>query len=162
MTSITTLKDQLNTSTTHLALLSIATAGIFPVMWLYRHVRDIEDVTQAKISSDTFLIWLAACTGIGLALRTVGSDNDTLEAITGVGSLLQLAAGVLWCVWGFRARKALQDYALHQHRIELRMNAFYTLIFHVFYVNYCVNDLPEAARKKAILSSPTDIARTEN
>lgn len=35
--AITSLKDKLNTSTWHLVLLSIASYGIYPLMWLYKN-----------------------------------------------------------------------------------------------------------------------------
>ena len=65
---------------------------------------------------------------------------------------LTIASWVLYIVWSFKAKAALQEYALNEHKIDLRMNAFYTFIFTIYYINYCVNDLPEAKRKQEILS----------
>lgn len=87
---------------------------------------------------------------LGGALGNTG-DN----ALILIGSLLSLAGAVLYIVWAFRARAALQEYALNEHKIDLRMNGFYTFIFNVYYINYCINDLPEALRKQQILQGKT-------
>ena len=33
------------------------------------------------------------------------------------------------------------------------MNSFYTFIFHVFYINYCLNDLPNVVNKSRMASA---------
>ena len=35
------------------------------------------------------------------------------------------------------------------------MNGFYTFFLNIFYVNYCINDLPEEQRKQLILRGQT-------
>lgn len=147
MTSITQLKDTVNTKTVNLVLLTIATGGIYPILWLYKNSPTISSITKKQISDDTFIIWLAVCVGLGGALA--GSGEESLDIIAGI---LTIAGGVLYIVWGFKARASLQEYALHEHKIDLRMNGFYTFMFNVYYINYCINDLPEAKRKQDILS----------
>jgi len=152
MNSITALKDQINTKTFSLVMLSIASAGIFPLMWLYRHGKSIERITSTGVASDTFLAWLAVSTGLGGALGALAGPDDA--ALSGVGVLLQLASAVLWVVWAFRARSALQAYVLNVHRAPLPMNRLYTVLFHVFYINHCINDLPEIVRRHTITTTP--------
>jgi|SRR5690554_2863598 len=147
MSSITELKDAIGTKTLNMVLLTIATGGIYPILWMYKNCSTIESITKKKIADNTFIIWLAVCAGLGGALA--GSGDEVLDVIAG---LLTIASCVLYIVWSFKARTALQEYALQEHRIDLRMNAFYTLIFTIYYINYCMNDLPEAKRKQEILS----------
>lgn len=147
MSSITELKDAIGTKTLNMVLLTIATGGIYPILWMYKNCSTIESITKKKIADNTFIIWLAVCAGLGGAL--VGSGDEVLDVIAG---FLTIASWVLYIVWSFKARIALQEYALQEHRIDLRMNAFYTLIFTIYYINYCMNDLPEAKRKQEILS----------
>ena len=68
-----------------------------------------------------------------------------------IGGLLTLASWVLYIVWAFKAKSALQEYALTEHRLDLRLNWFYTLLFTVYYINYCANDLPEDKRRQDIV-----------
>lgn len=156
MPSITELKDTVNTKTLNFLLLTIATGGIYPILWMYRNSPKIASITKKELSSETFLIWLAVCVGLGGALT--GSGEAILDLISGI---LAIAGVVLYVVWGFKAKSVLQEYALHEHKIDLRMNGFYTFMFNVYYINYCINDLPEVKRKQDILSgnqnTPTQI-----
>ncbi len=67
-----------------------------------------------------------------------------------ISGILAIALGVLYIVWAFRAKKALQEYALTEYKIDLKMNGFYTFIFNIYYINSCINDLPEAQRRQQI------------
>ncbi|WP_022964607.1 DUF4234 domain-containing protein [Halopseudomonas pelagia] len=147
MNTIHDLPTAVSTKTLNLVLLSLATLGVYPVIWLYLNTPKLEQVTGKAIASGTFLIWLAVCLGWSGTLSTLG--EEWAEVIAG---LLSIAGCVLYIVWAFKARAALQDYALHEHKIDLKMNVFYTVLFTVFYINYCVNALPEAQRKQQILS----------
>lgn len=146
MAVITELKDALNTKTVHLVLLSFATAGIYPLMWMFQNTAVIERITKGRIADRTFIIWLAACAGLGGAFGGVDDAGVNL-----IGGLLTLASWVLYIVWAFKAKSALQEYALTEHRLDLRLNWFYTLLFTVYYINYCANDLPEDKRRQDIV-----------
>ena len=147
MSSIEEMKDEINSKTMNLVLLVTATGGIYLILWLWRNCRIIEKITNCKIADDVFLIWIAVC--YGLAKTFIGLSVQ----LNILGSILSIAGGILCMVWSFKAKKAIQEYALNEHKIDLRMNAFYTIIFNVYYINYCINDLPEAKRKQDILDS---------
>ncbi|ABN60159.1 conserved hypothetical protein [Shewanella baltica OS155] len=150
MSAITELKDKTNTKTLNLVLLTIATAGIYPILWLYSNYSVIDSITKKKTADNTFVIWIAVCAGLGGALA--GNGESLLDIIS---LILTLASSVLYIVWAFKAKSALQEYALTEHKIDLRMNGFYTFFFTVYYINYCINDLPEAQRKQRILTGHT-------
>ena len=147
MSTITELKDQINTKTVNMVLLTIATAGIYPILWLYSNFRIIDKITKTRTANSTFIIWIAVC--IGLSGVFTGTGDKALDVMS---LILSIAGGTLYVVWAFRARNALQKYALNEHKIDLRMNGFYTFLFNVYYINYCINDLPEVQRKQNILS----------
>ncbi len=155
MSKITELKDSINTKTVNLVLLAIATGGIYPLLWMYKNCSLLESITKSKISDHVFVIWLAVCVGLGSTLTGTGEEMFDIIAF-----LLTVASVVLYIVWSFKAKSALQKYALNEHRIDLRMNAFYTFIFNIFYINYCINDLPEAKRKQEILSGQATTAES--
>ena len=150
MATITDLKDQINTKTVNLVLLTFATAGIYPILWLYENYKVIDTATKVRTADNTYIIWIAVCVGLSGAFLDAG--DEIMDAISGI---LSLASGVLYVVWAFRAKKALQEYALNEHKTDLRMNGFYTFLFNIFYINYCINDLPEAERKQQILTGRT-------
>jgi hypothetical protein len=147
MSSVSELKDRINNKTLNLVLLTIATAGLYPILWLWRNVSVINQVTKGNAGSDLFIIWIAVCAGMSGALA--GSGEDALDIISG---LFSIALAVLYIVWAFKARTALQQYALNELGTDLRMNGFYTFIFTLYYINYCINDLPEAKRKQDLLA----------
>jgi len=149
MSSITELKDALNTKTLNLYLLAIATGGIYPIIWISNNIKSIESTTKKKIIDDNFIIWIAVCVGLGMSL-----------AAAGIGLVFSLASIVLYAVWAFRVKSALQEYALNEHKVDLKMNAFYTFLFNVYYINYCINDLPEVKRKQDILSDRTMVSES--
>jgi len=147
MNNINDLQNAVSTKTLNLFLLTIATLGIFPIIWMYLNTPKLEKITGKAIASGSFLIWLAVCAGWSGLLSTFGEEwAQILSGFFSIGS------AVLYIVWAFKARTALQSYALHEHKVDLKMNVFYTFLFTVYYVNYCVNALPEAQRKQQILT----------
>ncbi|BCA38782.1 DUF4234 domain-containing protein [Kluyvera ascorbata] len=162
---IASLKNKLASPTWHLVLLSIASYGIYPLMWLYRNQDTIMQETGHRFSSRVLIIWMAVCAGLSLALKLLfpmpaddyygyGPD-DTTMTFYGIATLISIAWIVLMIVWAFKARAALQHYALTQFRFELKMNPVWTVLFHVFYINYCINSMPEALAKHLIIYGKT-------
>lgn len=162
MSSITTLQDKLATPTLHFALLSVATGGIYPLLWLWKHQDAIMEETGREFSSPVLVIWTAVCFGLAAFLRPYSMPRiddmnyiHTPVVMIALTFILSIACGVLYIVWAFKARAALQHYALTQFRFELKMNIFYTLAFSVYYINYCINALPEALAKHQLLRGQT-------
>ncbi|WP_256219525.1 hypothetical protein [Pseudomonas sp. PAMC 26793] len=145
MPTINDLKDKIDTKTVNMVLLTIATAGLYLLLWVYRSNLIISETTKIRLVDNTYIIWLAVCIGLSGAFTKTGSSLDL------VGLILSLAGGALYVVWAFKARKALSEYALNEFQIDLRMNSFYTFFLSVYYINYCINDLPEEQRKQNIL-----------
>ncbi|ULH13670.1 DUF4234 domain-containing protein [Serratia marcescens] len=156
MNDISTLSQRLATPTLNFVLLTVATCGIWPLLWLYRKQQIISDTTGYPVSGDIFVIWLAVCFGLGRQFGVMASPDlagydtgsDTLLALSGI---LSLACGVMYIVWAFKARAALRHYALNTFRFDLKMNAFYTVAFNVFYITYCINDMQQALAKHQII-----------
>lgn len=148
MKDINELKDQVNTKTINFILLTLATAGIYFIIWLNENHKKIDRITNSKTADHNYIVWLAVCSGLGGLLSSTGE-----EITTTIGVILSIAYLVLCVIWAFRAKVALQEYCLNNFKIDLRMNSFYVFIFTAYYINYCINDLPEAHRKQQILNS---------
>lgn len=150
MSDINELKDKINTKTVNAVLLCMATAGLYVLLWLSRNNKIISDTIKIRLVDDTYIIWLAVCMGLGGLLSNSATPSTDLLAF-----VLMIASSALYIVWAFKAKKALSEYALSEFKIDLRMNGFYTFFFHIFYINYCINDLPEEQRKQNILRGQT-------
>lgn len=158
--SISTLKETLKTPTWHFALLSAATYGIYPLMWLYKNQDAMMDEVGQRFASRVLVIWMAVCAGVSILLHLMFplqlneygyAYDDTAATMSGIAGLISFAWFVLMVVWAFKARAALQQYALMQFRFELKMNPAWTVLFHVFYINYCINAMPDALEKHHII-----------
>lgn len=151
MRDINELKDAMDSKTTSLFLLGIPTAGIYPVMWLYSKYKEFDRITGAKTLDNNYIIWIAVCLGLSMVFD-ITTDETTTDAIfLLLSSGFSIATGVLYVVWAFRAKKALQEYALTVHHLDFKMNPVWTFLFNIFYINYCINDLPEEKRKQDIV-----------
>lgn len=155
MSTVNELKDKIDTKTLNLVLLTIVTAGIYLFLWLYRSNLIISDTTKVRLVDNTYIVWLAVC--LGLSGAFAGTGEEIMDILSGI---LVIATNVMYIIWAFKAKKALSEYALTEHKIDLRMNAFYTFFLSVFYINYCVNDLPEEQRKQQILRSQAPIQQS--
>ncbi len=134
------LKNTLNMSTWLLVLLDVVTIGIYPLIWMWQKREAINKEVGAVLISDTFIIVMAIMTALNL-----------ICVVTDYGSYFGLAAGIGWIVFGFKARKILVAYALSELKIDLRMNGFYTFLFTLFYVVYCINNLPALSDRQSML-----------
>lgn len=148
MSSLNTLKDRLATSTWKLVLLTIATAGLYPILWLAQTTQLLREETKAQIVANWYPVWLIGVAGWVSALYST-RDRSLGEFAAG----LSLGMAVLYIIWAFKAKSALEEWAIATHRVDPKMNSFYTLFMNIYYVNYCINDLPEEERKQKILSS---------
>lgn len=155
MSAINEMKDKIDTKTLNLVLLTIVTAGIYLFLWLYRSNQIISETTKVRLVDNTYIVWLAVCLGLSGAFS--GTGDEVFDFVSGA---LVIATNVLYIVWAFKAKKAISEYALTEHKVDLRMNAIYTFFLSAFYINYCVNDLPEEQRKQQILSGKEPIQQS--
>lgn len=152
--NINTLKDSINTKVLNFVLLTIATGGIYPMMWLYLNQRKMTEELKNSFVAKDFPLWLAIATGCGWLLSDIGTAiSYDVTVFDHVATLLSLASGIMLIVWAFKAKAALQAYALNEFKFELKMNPFYTFIFNVYYIVYCINDMESELQKHKIIFS---------
>ncbi len=156
MNDISLLSQRLATPTLHFVLLSIVTFGVWPLLWLNKKQEIISETTGYPLYGNLFIIWLAVCFGVGRQMAAMASPDlagydPTSDALLGLSAVLSLACAVMYIVWAFKARTALRHYALTTFRFDLKMNAFWTVLFNVFYITWCINDMPQALAKHRII-----------
>ena len=146
MSEVTDLQNQVDIKTGQFVALTLATCGFYLPYWMLLNTKKIEEITKAKIMEYKVLFFMIGLSGWGASVQGIpGAIQFSL--------ILSLAASAIYIYWAFKARKAIQEYALNTHKIDLPMNAFYTFILGAFYINYCINDLPDVMRKKLILTT---------
>lgn len=141
---ISFLKDTINIKTPKFYLLWAFTGYFFPVLWLYRNYKLFDEITKSRTASDAYILWMSVFITFFIFL----SGYQEPWFIYLVRMAMMIGYTVLVTVWAFRAKQALHNYALNELHVDLRMNGFYTFIFNIFYIIYCINDIPEAKRKQ--------------
>ncbi|ASA54887.1 DUF4234 domain-containing protein [Vibrio gazogenes] len=139
------LKNKVNTKTSNFVLLSIATLGIYNVMWLFKNNSVMEEILEDKFFDYRILIVLAAFIGWSSALSAE-------PEVSALGGLLSILSCIFYVAWAFKAKKAIQKMMLNNYKIDYSMNSFYTLFFNVYYINFCINELEDEVEKSNVLS----------
>ncbi|MCL1066444.1 hypothetical protein L2735_06430 [Shewanella olleyana] len=142
MNNIKELPEKINTKTSRLFWLTVFTGGIYPIIWLFAKYPKMDEITSIRTADDSFVLSIAVCFGFGGVL-----SHSEFGFIGAIGTLLLTAAFFLYVFWSFRARAALQDYAHVNFGIDFKMNKFFTVVLNIFYINYCINQLPEEQQK---------------
>ncbi|QYX51484.1 DUF4234 domain-containing protein [Pseudomonas sp. S07E 245] len=143
MTSPSELMNKVNRKTLHMVLLTMATGGLYLLLWLYKTNQHLREATGQEACSETYIIWMFVCTGLsGLFI------NDEQLALEIAAGLLSIAALVLQIVWAFNARRILLAFAHGNNQIHFRMNGFNTFVLNLYYINYCINELGETDQRQ--------------
>ncbi|HGM5582787.1 TPA: hypothetical protein ACKP22_004510 [Pseudomonas putida] len=150
MTSPAQLMNKVNRKTLHLVLLSIATGGLYMLIWLYKTNLNIQEATGKPVSSETYLIWICVCMGLSGLFA-----GDEYAFFIVLSALLGCANVVLYIVWAFNARTLLVSYAHSHQQTHFSMNPFYTFIFSLYYINYCINELGEKDQQPQPVYAPS-------
>ena len=154
MENINTLKAKIDTKVTKFVLLSVVTGGIYPMMWLYLNQPKLTEHMKNEFVARDYPLWLAIVTGFGWLLTDISySVSESETVLDHIATLLSVASTVMVIVWAFKAKTALQAYALNEFKFELKMNPFYTFIFSIYYIVYCINDMESELQKHNIIYS---------
>ncbi len=154
MNDINLLKNNLDTKVLNFVLLTAVTGGIYPLMWLFLNQRKLTEGMKDNFVDSNYPLWIAIATGLGWFLSDFSyeiSDKETI--LDHIATLLSFASGVMYIVWGFKAKSALQAYVLKEFKFEIKMNVFYTFIFNIYYIVYCINSVESEYQKHKIIFS---------
>ncbi|WP_233960204.1 MULTISPECIES: hypothetical protein [Enterobacterales] len=152
MNDINLLKNNLDTKVLNFVLLTAVTGGIYPLMWLFLNQRKLTEAIKNNFIDNNYPLWIAVATGLGWFLSDFSyevSDEDTI--LDYIAALLSFASVVMYIVWGFKAKVALQAYVLKEFKFELKMNMFYTFLFNVYYIIYCINSMESEYQKHRVI-----------
>ncbi|MBZ6769479.1 hypothetical protein FMJ84_24635, partial [Klebsiella oxytoca] len=96
MENINVLKNRIDTKVMNFILLSVATGGIYPLMWLYLNQSKLTEEMKSDFVAKDYPLWLAIVTGFGWLLSDIGiavSDNVTVFDL--VAKLLMYASMIM-------------------------------------------------------------------
>lgn len=145
---ISELKDAIDLTTPVLVVLSFVTFGIFQLMYIYANTFKIELVTEETVSGKYFSAIAAVFFAIYInSLSEINFNEDVLL----IASVAYLVYAAMLIVWSFNAKKALETHYIKYYQIDIRMNSFYTFFFNVFYINFCINDIPDKLIKQKMM-----------
>lgn len=151
MSRIEGLKDRIDSKALHFVLLAMASLGMYALIWMYRSNPIISEVTQQRLVDLNYFICITGWSG------AFGATEE--PALLLISAAFSVAYAVLSILWAFKARAALVECALSQHRIYRRPNSFCTFLFPAFFINDCNNDLPEDKRRQELFRGNTPSAR---
>lgn len=152
MNDINLLKRSIDTKVLNFVLLTAVTGGIYPLMWLFLNQRKLTEAMKDNFVDKNYPLWIAIVTGLGWFLSDFSYEISYKETILDhIATLLSFASGVMYIVWGFKAKIALQAYVLKEFKFEIKMNVFYTFIFNIYYIAYCINSVESEYQKHKII-----------
>ncbi len=105
------------------------TAGIYPVIWLYKTSKLIESETQHVIIHPYYYIAVSLLLGWSLFLGDAQLVMAMGGGFYGFSVILSKVYFIALIIWAFKAKSVLQMYYLKVHGLDIKPNAFYTLIF---------------------------------
>lgn len=152
MKDINTLKSITNQGTGRFVLISMLTAGIYPVMWAWKNTDAFNSELEVKPFDSAIFIYLAIAMGLSLYMEMFSTmsdvyhygyivDSKNIYDILGDGFTISVT--VFWIIWSFKMKRALENYAEREFGISLHLNGLLTFLFQYFYINYCMNALEE-------------------
>lgn len=147
MSDIDNLSKKLNTTTLQFVLLTLVTAGIYPVIWLYKISKLIESETQHVIIHPYYYIAVSLLLGWSLFLGDAQLVMAMGGGFYGFSVILSKVYFIALIIWAFKAKRVLQMYYLKVHGLDIKPNAVYTLIFSTYYINFLINSMSEIKEK---------------
>jgi hypothetical protein len=115
---------------------------IWPVMYISLREKRINEALGAELIPHWVPVTQITLLCTTIALNVFGRAIDS-DDIVSLSMFTGLAMGVVWIVFAFKAKRVLEDVVTFQWKLpNYRLNAAWTLFFSLFYIVYCLNDLP--------------------
>jgi len=142
------LKNSINLSTGKFVLFSIITGGIYPILWINKYSELIKETFEIEEHNfpKNFDFYLAICVGLDYQFSIYSIYIPILGLLS---SLCGLGSAILYILWAFKIKNGILNYVNSKLNLNYKMNSFYTFLFTVFYINYCINELGEIDEKNS-------------
>lgn len=142
--SIGNVVADINLKTGMLFLFSFLSSSVFLLLHIDRLSAALTKITNSdsKCLRRGYAVFLACAAGLSTQIQITALTADS-KGVSLLGSLCSLVAGAAMIYWAFEIRKVIQAYYTEKYSSNYQMNGFYTFLFNVFYINYCINELLE-------------------
>lgn len=121
-------------------LLTFFTAGIYPLMWLYKNQEDLFDEFGQELWKPYLPLISAFLIAWYIATPIYGNTENPIEAMIGIVVCL-LDVGI-WIYWSVQMTNAIRQYAVDVLGFNYSTNVFLAVVFRSYYVIYLINQLP--------------------
>ncbi len=111
-----------NLGTGTFLFLNFITLGLYGLLRVIKMTDVIESFAEQQICSKNFVFFLSVAYGLSF-----------------LG--LEIVYIAVLVYWSFLAKRELEYYASYQMHVKYEISPFYTVIFNIYYINYCLNDL---------------------
>ena len=111
-----------NLGTGTFLFLNFITLGLYGLLRVIKMTNVIESFAEQQICSKNFVFFLSVAYGLSF-----------------LG--LEIVYIAVLVYWSFLAKRELEYYASYQMHVKYEISPFYTVIFNIYYINYCLNDL---------------------
>lgn len=140
---ISWLTDEIGMKTLNFVLLGIFSGGIYYFIWITERFSIFNSFQESEIISKQFINITAILMGLNILLGSTGDASMIM-----IGSLFSLAGWIMFIVLTFKIIKSMELYYADTFKLDLNFNKAWMVLFHLFYINYCINELKEIEAKK--------------
>ncbi len=139
---ISWITDEVGMKTLNFVLLGIFTGGIYYFIWITERFSIFNSLGQVDVVSKQFINITAILMGLNILLTSTGAVSLTM-----IGFLFSMAGWIMFIVMTFQIMKSIELYYAETFKLDLKFNKAWMVIFHLFYINYCINELREIETK---------------
>lgn len=138
MKNIQTLPTIANISVRRFVFLTVATAGIYPLLWLNSTQNKFFAEFENKSWDNSLPVMMATIPSMAMLLMvlTFGLANDLIY-------LLALASYfATWVHWSFKIRYDLISYVAINYGFKLEIHPWLAVLLGPVYIIHCINKIP--------------------
>jgi len=143
-----------------LIILTIISAGIYPIKWLAERYKEWNELAGKKIYNNQLFIAVIICQGLSIIFPSIGNlfFVDTVTPGTSTisiantffifGKLSIRIGGVLMIIIAWKIGKWFESYCEKEFKLNIKVNKILLILFNIFYLNYLFLKLPILANMK--------------
>jgi len=124
--------------TLNFLLLGVFTGGIYYFIWLTERFTIFNSFGQSEVISKKIINIAAILMGLNTMFASIGNADFIV-----LGTILSLVAWVILVIITFKIIKAMELYYADSFKLYLKFNKAWMVLFHLFYINYCINELKD-------------------
>lgn len=145
---ISWITDEVGMKTLNFVLLGMFTGGIYNFIWITERFSIFNSLGQSDVISKQFINITAILMGLNIILASMGDSSMAV-----IGSLFSFAGWIMFVVMTFKIIKSIELYYAETFKLDLKFNKLWMVLFHLFYINYCINELKDIEIKNQKLQS---------